>query len=135
MNQMQQIENYKKQIYRKIPAAASTKSRCIDRFNVSIEDYFAEYPKASLDEIIGTFGPPKEVAQQYEQEIDPEEIRKYKRRRILCWTIPLAVFLILICVFLIWGYFHIISQAPEIIVESPVTDVDLPNNFAETFEN
>lgn len=119
MNQVQQIELYRKQVYRKIPASPQTRARCMDVFNLSIEDYLAKYPESNMDDVVRTFGEPKEVAKQYEQEIDPDEIRKYKRRRILSWTIPLAVFLTLICVFLIIGYFYIIENKTAYIVESP----------------
>ena len=110
MNQMQQIEDYKKQIYRKIPATIPTKLRCIDILDVSIEDYLVSCPDANFDDIVSTFGQPDEVAKQYIQEINPQEIRKHKRKRILCWAIPLAVFLILVCIFLTVAYFYISNR-------------------------
>lgn len=135
MNQTQQIEDYKKRIYRKIPASANTRSRCIEVLNISLEDYLAEYPEAGFDDIIRTFGMPKEVAKQYTEEIDSEEIQRHKRKRLLYWTIPLALFLIATCVFLIVGYFHIISQAPVYIVEAPIENIASEYGAVEYFEN
>lgn len=135
MNQLQQIEDYKKQIYRKIPATPPTKSRCIDILDVSIEDYLVSCPDANFEDIVCTFGQPDEVVKQYMQEIDPEEIRNHKRKRLLCWVIPLAIFLILVCVFLTIGYFYIIKQEPGYIVESPAEDAMSEYEVFEGLEN
>ncbi len=135
MNQMQQIEDYKKQIYRKIPATTPTKSRCIDILDVSIQDYLVSCPDANFEDIVCTFGQPDEVVKQYIQEINPEEIRNHKRKRLLCWVIPLAIFLILVCIFLTVGYFYIIERDPGYIVESSGINTSSLNDFIESFEN
>lgn len=77
------VNQYKKALKKNLRCSSNVKERLIDKFNRSLSTLLDDKPTPSMNEICDAFGSPKDMALVLMEEVTPEEIALYRRRKII----------------------------------------------------
>lgn len=85
------VNQYKKALKKNLRCSSNVKERLIDKFNRSLSTFLDDKPTPGMNEICDAFGSPKDMALVLMEEVTPEEIALYQRRKIITRIILGAV--------------------------------------------
>lgn len=77
------VTQYKKALKKNLLCPSNVKERLMDKFNHSLSTFLDDKPTPSMNEICAAFGSPKDMALVLMEELTPEEIALYHRRKII----------------------------------------------------
>lgn len=88
-------QKYFKMVSRHIPCSKKDKEECLSVFKCSAEDIISQEDEITLEKLKTILGEPKKAAKQLEDAIEPEKIKRYKRKRLLLSVIVILLILVL----------------------------------------
>lgn len=106
------ISKYKKALKKNLRCTRNTQKQLLKKFEITWSTFLEDNPTPSMDELCTAFGSPKEMASVLMEEVTPEEIARYRRRKVLLW----GAFGCVLALVLIWGVLVVIEGC-EIIAE------------------
>lgn len=127
------LSQYFKSIERDLPGSRKDKKTFLQDFQVSIEDYLAENPDATLSELYGSFGAPQDICDSFYESEDPIELKKKLRRRHCALTLVSAVLLLTLALLTGWFVRYVYSThlytIGETVTSPPVEGFYNPGDY------
>ncbi len=97
-----ELKNYYSGISRLALCSRRHKREFLLQLKENVADFIAEYPEATMEEIVQVFGSPESIAESITVNIDKEEIfRQIRMKRLLVFAVAAAI--------IIYALFAIIS--------------------------
>ena len=91
------LHNFEKNL----KCSLKSKESCISSLKQFISDGTNQNELNCYDDYVLAFGEPKQIAKDYMQELDPEEIRKYTNKKRIC---IIAVMFLIVCAIVLSVY-------------------------------
>ena len=79
------ISKYKKALKKNLRCTRNIQKQLLKKFEITWSTFLEDNPTPSMDELCTAFGSPKEMASVLMEEVTPEEIARYRRRKVLLW--------------------------------------------------
>lgn len=101
-----EILNYHRQVKKKLDCPKSMRERFLADTRRMTDDFLAENPDATLDEVKSAIGEPEELASMFFESVDGEVVARYRKKTILAKRIAvtlLAVAFVAVTSFSIWA--------------------------------
>lgn len=101
------LRHYYKTVRRLIPDGYPNKNDILRTIRQNIENYFAESPNASFDDMVQEFGTPQDVAAAFLNELPDTEIagslcKKKRMIHAVCFIFAISIAVIVLLVYRIW---------------------------------
>lgn len=118
------ISKYKKALKKNLRCTHNTKKQLLKKFEITWSTFLEDNPTPSMDDLCTAFGSPKEMASVLMEEVTPEEIVRYRRRKFFLW----GIFGCVLALVLVWGVLvviegcEIISEGVSVVDEAIVDD-------------
>lgn len=98
------LQKYFRQVKGELLCPRKTRKQIIGDLKKNVALYLEDHPEATIENILHTFGSPRQIAASYVEELPtPDLMKKLKlRRRILRCTISIVGGAALLCI-LMWG--------------------------------
>lgn len=98
------LQKYFRQVKGELLCPRKTRKQIMEDLKKNVSLYLEEHPEATIENILHTFGSPRQIAASYVEELPtPELIKKLKlRKRILHSAIAFVTAVALLCT-LMWG--------------------------------
>lgn len=93
------ISRYKKAVKKNLRCTRNTQKQLLKKFEITWSTFLEDNPTPSMDELCTAFGSPKEMASVLMEEVTPEEIVRYRRRKFFLW----GIFGCVLVLVLVWG--------------------------------
>lgn len=93
------ISKYKKALKKNLHCTRNTQKQLLKKFEITWSTFLEDNPAPSMDELCTAFGSPKEMASVLMEEVTPEEIARYRRRKFFLWGISGCV----LALVLVWS--------------------------------
>lgn len=93
------ISRYKKALKKNLHCTRNTQKQLLKKFESTWSTFLEDNPTPSMDELCTAFGSPKEMASVLMEEVTPEEIVRYRRRKFFLW----GIFGCVLALALVWG--------------------------------
>lgn len=104
-------KKYLHNVEKNLKCSLKSKKSCISSLKQFISDGTNQNDLNCYDDYVRAFGEPKQIAKDYMQELDPEEIRKYANKRRIC---IIAVVFLVVCAIALSVYFAMLSYKTPI---------------------
>jgi len=98
------LKKYFKEVNKQLVGSKDEKKKLISDLHISIEDYIADNPNTSIDDIIANFGTPEQISEYSLASKDPDNTVKsikLKSRIIRIALVTVAVITIIVGVYLL----------------------------------
>lgn len=126
-------KSYLRCVQKALPTSGSQRKAFLDRFTISVQEYYSAHPDCTVDELCRTFGTAEEIADACMEDVDPGTISKghtLQTRFLIALCAILAVSAVILCVFeyanyrinekAINGYVHeVITELPSEVDPNP----------------
>ena len=120
------ISKYKKALKKNLRCTRNTQKQLLKKFEITWSTFLEDNPTPSMDELCTAFGSPKEMASVLMEEVTPEEIVRYRRRKFFLW----GIFGCVLALVLVWG----ILLAVE-VYKINTTDLNTVDEIIDDNEN
>ena len=104
-------KKYLHNVEKNLKCSSKSKESCILSLKQFVSEGANQNDLICYDDYVLAFGEPKQIAKDYMQELDPEEIRKYANKRRLC---IIAVVFLVVCAIVLSVYFAMLYHETPI---------------------
>lgn len=118
-----EILNYHRQVKKKLDCPKFMRNKFLADTKRMTDDFLAENPDATLEELKNAIGEPEELASMFLESVDGEVVARYRKKIILAKRVAvilLAVAFVTVTAFSIWAanYRHnaVITKESTIII-------------------
>lgn len=89
-------QKYKRKLRKKLKCTNAARERVLNSFDSTLEGYLGDNPNASLADLCNAFGAPEDMASVLMEQVSPEEVATYHRRKLCVCVIGVLLAVALI---------------------------------------
>ena len=128
---MKSVARYKEELEKKLLCSRKDKEKLLGRFEDMLNEFLAETPSPSREQLEDAFGPPENMAQALLAGVTTEDFVRYqKRHQVMCVLVKVLLGITLAVSMALTAKLYLDSQRPVVVEETIIIEETIP--VAET---